>query len=184
MANLSQLRGGNDVSIYMTTTLIKKIFIRPWHEADYDNAVTLNRDAETHIGMISETGDWAQDMEGIADTFIKSGGEFFIGTLGQKFVVMGGFKKVSSHKAEIKRMRVTPTLQGRGIGRWFLSVLETKMLESGVTTVNVSTTSKQEGALRLYSGAGYTETERRVEDRAHDNGLIIVSFTKELKASV
>lgn len=164
----------------MNENLINSISLRSWHNDDFEQSVVLNREAEEHIGMASETGDWANDMRDIEKTFIRSGGEFLIGLLAEKFVVMGGFKPLSATTAEIKRMRVTPELQGKGIGRWFLGILEDRIRSSGVPIIEVSTTSEQEGALRLYSGSGYIETGRRVEDREHDFGLTIVSFVKEL----
>ncbi len=164
----------------MTGRIIDEISIRRWQESDLLSAVDLNREAEKYIGMASESGDWAKDMEGITKTFIGSGGNFLVGLRGNKLVVMGGFKLLSKNTAEIKRMRVTPNLQGRGIGRWFLGLLETSMLTMDIINAEVSTTSEQTGALRLYAGAGYVEVGRRIEDREHDNGLIIVSFKKKL----
>ncbi len=103
-----------------------------------------------------------------------------LGHIEERLVVMGGFKLLSESVAEVKRMRVTPELQGKGVGHWFLGMLEAKMLESGVVNVRLSTTSKQEGALRLYAGSGYTEIGRAKVDRGHEKGLVVVSFSKRL----
>jgi GNAT superfamily N-acetyltransferase len=119
-------------------------------------------------------------MVGLGQTFMGSGGEFLLGHIKEKLVVMGGFKLLSESLAEIKRMRVAPSLQGQGIGYWFLDLLEDRIKNSGVFDINLSTTSKQEGALRLYAGAGYEETGREKIDRGHEKGLIVVSFTKSL----
>jgi GNAT superfamily N-acetyltransferase len=164
----------------MLNPLFNKIDIRTWEDSDFENAVILNREAEEHIGMKSENGDWVKDMEGVSDVFLKGGGDFLVGFLDKKLIVMGGYKRLAKKQIEIKRMRVSPDLQGKGIGRWFLELLEKKAKESGITYSVVSTTSKQTGALRLYSGSGYKEVGRRIEDRGHDKGLTIVSFTKKL----
>lgn len=160
--------------------VIEQIAIRQWQDTNFDAAVTLNREAEEHIDMASETGDWAQDMEGVTGTFMGSGGDFLLGFQGEQLVVMGGYKRLSETVAEVKRMRVTPELQGKGIGYWFLDLLEGRMVEAGITDAEVSTTSEQEGAIHLYKGAGYTEVGRFEETREHDHGLIIVSFKKTL----
>lgn len=160
--------------------LIENIVLHTWRDSDFEESVVLNREAEEHIGMISETGDWANDMRNVRETFLESGGDFLLGNLDGELVVMGGYKLHSPTSAEIKRMRVTPRLQGKGIGRWFLQVLEEKIRNSGVTDIEVSTTSEQEGAIRLYSGSGYTEVKRFVENRKHDFGLTIVCFEKKI----
>ncbi len=58
----------------------------------FDTAVILNKEAEEHIGIGSESGDWVKDMQGINETFRGSGGEFLVGHLNEKMVVMGSFK--------------------------------------------------------------------------------------------
>ena len=166
----------------MISPNIDPISIHGWQDSDLGASIVLNREAEEHINMTSETGDWARDMEGITDTFIGSGGQFLLGHQDERLVVMGGFKLVTPTLAEVKRMRVAPDLQGKGVGRWFLSLIEDRILDSGVADVQLSTTSRQEGALRLYAGAGYTETRREEIDRGPEKGLILVSFAKSLRS--
>ena len=165
----------------MTKSLINTIKVRGWKDSDFNDSVTLNREAEEHIGMTSENGDWEKDMQDITKTFLDGGGKFFLGFIDEKLVVMGGYKKLTNTEAEVKRMRVTPALQGKGIGRWFLTMLETEMIDSGITEAKVSTMSVQTGALRLYGGSHYKETGRKVQEEGPEKGLIQVSFSKKLK---
>jgi GNAT superfamily N-acetyltransferase len=164
----------------MTAPLFEQIQLRPWQDSDFDAAVTLNREAEEHIGIGSESGDWAKDMQGISETFAGSGGEFLVGQLDEDIVVMGGFKRLSDTTAEVKRMRVSPGLQGQGIGPQLLGILEDKMRESGVKKSVVSTLSVQEAALKLYARAGYTETGREELTEGPEEGSTVVSFEKSL----
>ena len=166
----------------MANPIIDQISIRGWKDSDLGASVVLNREAEEHINMTSETGDWAGDMMGITETFIGSGGQFVLGHIEEQLVVMGGFKVVSESLAEIKRMRVTPLLQGKGIGSWFIRSLEERVLETGIDDVILSTTSEQVGALKLYNRAGYKETGRVEVDRGHEKGLIVVSFAKNIRS--
>lgn len=164
----------------------ERIQLRPWQETDFDAAVVLNREAEEHIGIGSENGDWAKDMEGITATFAGSGGKFLVGHLiegtkvAENMAVMGGYKLHTPTLAEVKRMRVTPELQGKRIGPWLLGVLETDMRGIGVTDVIVSTLSKQAGALKMYDRAGYTETGREELIEGPEKGFTVVSFAKSL----
>jgi GNAT superfamily N-acetyltransferase len=164
------------------------ISVRGWQNSDFDAAVVLNRESEEHINMTSETGDWARDMQGISEIFMGSGGQFLLGHIREELVVMGGFKIHPANDdllkpvAEVKRMRVTPPLQGKRIGPWFLGLIEDRILEVGITDVRLSTTSEQEGALKIYERAGYDETGRETIDRGPEKGLIVVSFVKSLAA--
>ena len=63
----------------MATPLFEQIQMQHWQDTDFAAAVNLNREAEEHIGIGSETGDWARDMQGISETFEGSGGEFLVG---------------------------------------------------------------------------------------------------------
>lgn len=164
----------------MGTPLFEQIKLRPWQDSDFNAAVTLNREAEEHIGIGSESGDWTLDMIGVSETFEGSGGEFLVGELGEKMVVMGGFKRLSDTAAEVKRMRVSPELQGQGIGPRLLERLEDRMRETGVKKSVVSTLSVQEAALKLYVRAGYIETGREVLTEGPEKGFTVVRFNKDL----
>ena len=119
-------------------------------------------------------------MQGITETFAGSGGEFLVGHLDEKTVVMGGFKLHSPTTAEVKRMRVSPELQGRHIGPWFLNLLEADMQGIGISESVVSTLSVQTSALKLYTRAGYTETRREELIDGPEKGLVVVSLAKSL----
>jgi GNAT superfamily N-acetyltransferase len=164
----------------MTNPVIERIHLRTWQDSDFDAAVVLNREAEEHIGIGSESGDWAKDMEGINETFAGSGGEFLVGHLDEKLIVMGGYKLHFHNEAEIKRMRVSPELQGQGIGPWLLGTLEDNMRTAGIGTSTVSTLSVQTSALKLYTRAGYTETGRETLTEGPETGFVVVSFAKSL----
>ncbi len=164
----------------MAAPVTELIETRFWQEADFPAAVVLNREAEEHIGIGSESGDWEKDMEGISETFFGSGGEFQVGHLDGKMVVMGGFKLHSPVLAEIKRMRVSPELQGQGVGPWFLDLLETSMRKGDIPQSIVSTLSIQTSAIKLYTRAGYSETGRKELTEGPEKGFTVVSFAKSL----
>jgi putative acetyltransferase len=60
--------------------------------------------------------------------------------------------------AEIKRMYVSPSARGRGIGRLILEQLEQRAASLGVETIRLESGVKQVEALQLYRSAGYRET--------------------------
>jgi ribosomal protein S18 acetylase RimI-like enzyme len=163
----------------MSESIRDKIELRSWRESDFDGAVQLNKDAESGLGIPPETGSWETDMLGIKEIFLDSGGDFLVGYIDDKLVVMGGYKILDSHSAEVKRMRVSPELHRKGLGSWMLGALEDRMSKKGIKTSFVSTLNAQEAALGLYVHNGYQETGRKpgsgVEKRFE-----IVSFKKDL----
>ncbi len=166
----------------MERKIVERILVRRWKPSDFADTAELNEAAEKHIGMLPESGSWSKDMLGIQEKFIDSGGDFMLGHIDNELVVMGGYTCQKTF-AEIKRMRVTPDLQGKGIGRWFLTLLERDIKEKNIEQIVVSTTSEQQGALRLYEGSNYLEVGRRIEDRDHEKGIEIVTFNKNLSSA-
>ena len=164
----------------MSENIKDKIELRSWRESDFKGAVQLNRDAESGLGIPPETGSWETDMLGINEIFLDSGGDFLVGYLDNKLVVMGGYKIIDSQTAEVKRMRVSPELHRKGLGSWMLGALEDRMREKGVKTSLVSTLNAQEAALGLYIYNGYHETGRKPGSGV-EKKFEVVSFKKDLK---
>lgn len=56
------------------------------------------------------------DLDDIENVYLNNDGEFLIGIHEGKMVAMGAIKKLSTTRAEIKRMRVYPEYQRQGFG--------------------------------------------------------------------
>ncbi len=156
-----------------------KIKLRQWQEADFIDAVKLNKDAKKGLGVPPELGSWEKDMIGIKELFLDGGGDFIVGHIGNEMVLMGGFKLLSAGSAEVKRMRVSPRLHRLGLGSWLLGILEDKMRENGIKTSFVSTLSVQKAALGLYSACGYKKIGIK-SGSGVESDFKVVSFKKEL----
>lgn len=72
----------------------------------------------------------------------------------------GGFRPWSEDVAELRRMRVTPALQGTGVGRALLDRLETTARERGFERCVLETMRPLRRARAFYERAGYRETCR------------------------
>ena len=75
---------------------------------------------------------------------------------------MGALKRTDVERAEIKRMRVHPDFQGRGLGSAILEHLESEARKLGYHTLHLDTTTCQTAAQRLYLKHRYRETGRTV----------------------
>ena len=78
------------------------------------------------------------------------------------FPVSNNAAQIGFDRAELKRMRVRPGLQGRGYGQAMLDALHRRASELGYPTLRLDTTVQQRAAQRLYLKNGYREAGRRV----------------------
>jgi GNAT superfamily N-acetyltransferase len=67
----------------------------------------------------------------------------------------GGFKRLDVETAEIKRMYVSPSVRGRGLGRRILEHLENGARTAGYASIRLDTGDRLPAALELYRSAGY-----------------------------
>jgi len=90
----------------------------------------------------------------VAD-FEAGGGVFAIGYVDGEPVASGAFRPWQG-AAEIKRMFVTPTQRGRGLGRRMLAFLEAKAAERSFVRGVLETGNLQHEAIGLYRAMGWT----------------------------
>jgi GNAT superfamily N-acetyltransferase len=137
---------------------------------------------EMHVRVIQQTGayrgrgPWDDDVYAIADAYLNDGGEFLIGEWDGVLVAMGGFRRTGAARAEIKRMRVEPAYQGRGLGQILLAELESRARALGYHTLHLDTSVAQVPAQRLYERNGYREI-----GRDHYGEIEVILYEKHLE---
>jgi GNAT superfamily N-acetyltransferase len=138
------------------------LHIRRYEPGDKRAVRRLHDDALNEVGAHLGRGSWDDDLDEIENAYLHSGGEFLVGVLDEEVVAMGALMRISSEKAELKRMRVKPGLQGRGYGQTLLDALHRRGAELGYSTLRLDTTVRQRAAQRLYLKNGYREAGRGV----------------------
>ena len=132
--------------------------IRRFVPDDADAVRSLHLRALEGTGSSLGPGPWDDDLNDVEASYLATGGEFLVLTIDDAIVAMGAFRRVDADTAEIKRMRVEPHLQGRGIGKAVLSELHARASANGFQRLVLHTTSKQIAAQRLYESFGYRRT--------------------------
>ena len=107
------------------------------------------------LGMTEQQDE--ADLLAIEDVYLRNGGEFLLGWIGERLVAMGGFKRLPGDQAELRRMRIARDLQGRGYGTLLLQELESKAYESGVRELSLNTARRRPLTLQFYRKHGYQE---------------------------
>jgi DNA-binding MarR family transcriptional regulator/GNAT superfamily N-acetyltransferase len=132
-----------------------------------------NRDAHfcltqyfLELGERFEGGfDPAQSLAPTLDGFEPPRGTFLIMRLHGELVGCGGFKPEESGAAYIKRMWVSRSARGLGLGRRMLQELEARARELGYRMMRLETESSLTEAQHLYRSSGYREVERFNDER-------------------
>ncbi len=149
--------------------------IRRYRSADHDAVWELHNVALLHTGAHAGNGPWDDDLHRVEAEYIATGGEFFVGTASGRIVAMGALLRHSADRASIRRMRVHPDVQRRGLGSQMLSALEQRAAELGFQILTLETTVQQVPAIQLYSRSGYEEV-----GRSSKAGFKVVEFQKKI----
>ena len=136
--------------------------LRRYTPADQAAVEHLHVHAIQQAGAYLGRGPWDDDIYAIEETYLNNQGEFLIGEWDGVFVAMGALRRTSPERAEIKRMRVHPDYQGRGIGQIILDELEARARIWGYKILHLDTSVVQFAAQRLYEKNGYREVGRDV----------------------
>ena len=84
-------------------------------------------------------------------------GLLLVATLHDEPVGCGALKYHGAGPAEVKRMWVSPTVRGLGLGRRLLGELEARAAAWGVSVLRLETNQALTEAIALYRSAGYRE---------------------------
>lgn len=110
---------------------------------------------------------WSQqqdeaDLLAVEDVYLRNGGEFLSGFIGERLTAMRGFRRLSDRVAELRRMRIARDIQGQGCGTLLLHELEERAFQSGVRTLCLETARRRPLTLKFYRQHGYQETGQSV----------------------
>lgn len=136
--------------------------IRRYRLADAEAVWHLHILGLEHAGAYSGSGPWDEDLRDIERAYLNGGGEFLVVTHRGWMVGMGALRGTSGDQAEIKRMRVHPDFQRRGLGQAIYDRLEETARQLGYRALRLDTTVQQEAAQALYRKNGFVEVGRTV----------------------
>jgi len=144
----------------MKKDIVSNLVIRRYQASDKDEVWELHTLALEKTGAHAGRGPWDEDLANIEEIYLNNNGDFLIGTINNRIVAMGALKKLSKDHVEMKRMRVHPDYQWKGIGTVMLKELEKRAHVLGYKFIQLDTTTKQKAAQQFYLKHGYTEKRR------------------------
>jgi ribosomal protein S18 acetylase RimI-like enzyme len=134
--------------------------LRSYTPADREAVEHLHVHAMQLTGAYLGRGPWDDDVYAIEETYLNNHGDFLIGEWDGVFIAMGAIRRTTPERAEVKRMRVHPDYQGRGLGQLILSELETRARTRGYKTLHLDTGVVQVPAQKLYEKNGFLRVGR------------------------
>ncbi|HLV98857.1 MAG TPA: GNAT family N-acetyltransferase [Ktedonobacterales bacterium] len=134
--------------------------IRRYQSSDSDIVWKLHNDAMVPTGAHLGNDSWYDDVLHIDEVYLQNGGEYLVGEYDGQVVAMGGLKRTTAERAEVKRMRVAPEYQRHGFGQAMLEAIEQRAKELGYATLHLDTGVTMLAAQGLYRKNGYQEVSR------------------------
>jgi GNAT superfamily N-acetyltransferase len=136
------------------------LIIRQYQPADQPVVWELHVVCMRQIDAYIDDRSLETDLHDIAGVYLNNRGDFLVGEAAGAIVAMGALRPLTDTRGEIKRMRVHPTMQGRGYGRVILNALEDRARDLGYTELELETSVVQAAALGLYRSHGFVEFKR------------------------
>ena len=134
-----------------------KIEFQHYSDSHQEALIRLHRSALVGISHGYPQEEEERDIRSINSEYFSIGGEFLIGFVEDHLVAMGGFKIVGDGVAELKRMRIAPEFQGRGIGSALLKRLEALAREKKIRKLVLDTAASRPKTLSFYRRHGYVQ---------------------------
>ncbi len=110
-------------------------------------------------------------LDEAATTYNPPHGLFVVARDGDATVACGGLEHLDDDVAEIKRMWVSSTHRGAGLGKQLLAHLEDEARQAGRSTVILDTNGVLTEAIAMYTAAGYTARHRYNDNPYAQHGV-------------
>jgi ribosomal protein S18 acetylase RimI-like enzyme len=147
-------REGGETDPVATAAMIEVVPMDPAHP----DAQSCLRAYVAELNTRFETGfDASRSISASEEELRPPAGLFLLASLRGVPIGCGALKFHGGEPAEIKRMWVSASARGLGIGRRLLKELETHAARRGATVLRLETNATLTEAIALYRSAGYDE---------------------------
>jgi len=156
---------------------MEEIKLRRYRPADHDRVLQLHYQGLKQVGIRIDDdfhSEYDADLTRIEAEYLQNG-DFLIAAIGEKTVGMGAIRRIDERTTEVKRMRVDPEFQGRGIGSLILDKLIAEAKAAGYRHLILDTIDRMVVARRLYESRGFKEYKRSAFD-----GIIVIFYEMNL----
>lgn len=152
--------------------------IIPFEQKYLKAVLELNELSLKQSEYIGKTVDpnWHEDLGKIREAYLDNKGVFLLWLDDGKLIGMGGFLRMDADTANIKRIRVHPDYQHKGLSGEILAELEKRGRILGYGKMVANTAKGNVPAEKMFLNAGF----KPVEDK-YFFGVLCTIFEKEIK---
>lgn len=131
--------------------------IRPWQPQDRDEIAAIVRSALSEYGLPWQPESVDRDVIEVEQHYHAQGGELWVIEHPERLVGSGGFFPIARHPGavELRKMYIRPEMRGQGLGGFMVQMLEQVIAARGFEAIWIETSSRFQGAIRLYERQGY-----------------------------
>jgi putative acetyltransferase len=133
--------------------------IRPSSPAHWNEAGRLLREYAASLEVTLEFQDFDGELQHLPDEYGPPGGCFFLAEVEGAFVGCGALRRLSDTDCEMKRVYVSPTHQGFGLGRTLVAALIEEARALGYARMRLDTMPSMQRAQALYRSFGFAPTD-------------------------
>ena len=134
--------------------------IRSWETRDRADAFHLIRNILAEYGLQCEPYGADRDVYDVELFYHTKGGEFWVVERQGKIVGTAAYYPIErgNNAVEIRKMYILPAIRGKGLGKFLLRELETKIIARGFDEIWIETASVLKEAVQMYETSGYLPT--------------------------
>lgn len=136
--------------------------IRAYRKDDYDSVVALVTSVLAEYGFAAHIGGVQNDLAAIADGYARGG--FWIAEIDGALAGTVAIRPKEGRTCELKRLYVSPSARGRGVGRALYEHAETFARSAGYERIWLDSSRKFVEARRLYEKNGFVLLEELDND--------------------
>jgi putative acetyltransferase len=138
-------------------TTYQDFIIRSWEARDRESAANLIRDVLGEYGLPWQPDTADRDVIAIEDCYLVPGGEFWVVERDNTIVGTAAYYPIErgDRAVEIRKMYLSPTVRGQGLGKFLLHTLETAIQQRGFREIWIETASVLTEAVQLYEKSSY-----------------------------
>ncbi len=140
--------------------------LRPFRPADAEACRELVAEVLPPYGLKVDFDGADADLVDIPKSY--AGGAFFVIEDGAHLVGMGGVRRLSADRGEVRKMYFLPEIRNQGYGRKMLDAIVAFCRANGIKTLTLETASALKEAIRLYERYGFRRDDSLLETERCD----------------
>ena len=152
---------------------MQNIFYRRAQNSDSEVIKNILEEAFEEYEINLPAGYSFSDIENLEENYLNATGEFMVLIKEQNIIGFFALLPSNHNRVGLKRLYLTATERGQGLGKYLLNLALKTARQSGYTRMHLETTSRFVQAVGLYGKSGFTKNADAILAPGHDIGLMI-----------